>query len=198
VEWRSSVVEPTIGRRRKEAPWGEGRRCDFFWWNGPGIDVPIVPQTIALSLVAPDWFFVEFADGATQFVLPQSWHDALNKHTALSVRKPGPTMVTSFSPISPASPLSPQPSHGLFSSPNPSPVFGHLPSTPGPSGPTYAGSPQFVPQPTYNITNVYNNVQQQQQPAPQENGTVQLLDGALKVAGALLPMLNGNGTDYYS
>ncbi|KAH9174736.1 hypothetical protein EDB89DRAFT_465841 [Lactarius sanguifluus] len=41
-------------------------------------------KTVALSLVAPDWFFVEFADGATQFVLPPSWHTTLNKHTALS------------------------------------------------------------------------------------------------------------------
>ncbi len=62
----------------------------------------------------------------------------------------------------------------------------------------YTGLPQFVPQPTYNITHVYNNVQQQQQPAPQENGTVQLLGGALKVAGALLPIFTGTGIGFGS
>ncbi|KAI9458917.1 hypothetical protein BJY52DRAFT_1267932 [Lactarius psammicola] len=120
-------------------------------------------KTVALSLVAPDWFFVEFADGATQFVLPPSWHTALNKHTALSVRRPGPTMVTAPPPHRPA-----------------------------PFVPMYTTPPQFTPQPTYNVTHVYNNVQQQ--PAPQENGTVQLLGGALKVAGALLPIFTGLGS----
>ncbi|KAI9444225.1 hypothetical protein H4582DRAFT_1920219 [Lactarius indigo] len=162
-------------------------------------------KTVALSLVAPDWFFIEFADGATQFVLPPSWHTALNKHTALSVRTPGPTMVTAFNRPSPSASRPPPPprpsppgSHGSFSplnSPSPGPVSGPSPYTPHQYVPMYAGPPQFVPQPpphpTYHITNVYNNMQQPQKPPAQENGTVQLLGGALKVAGALLPIFTG-------
>ncbi|KAH9057913.1 hypothetical protein EDB83DRAFT_1033992 [Lactarius deliciosus] len=174
-------------------------------------------KTVALSLVAPDWFFVEFADGATQFMLPPSWHTTLNKHTALSVRKPGPTMVSAFNLPTPSAPRPPLPprtsphgSHGSFSplnSPNPSlgPGPGPPPYTPHQYVPMYASPPQFTPQPpqqpTYHITNVYNNMQQQQQPPAQENGTVQLLGGALKVAGALLPMFTGGiglGTGYGS
>ena len=66
--------------------------------------------------------------------------------------------------------------------------------------------PQFVPpppqpQPTYNVTNVYNTIQQPENPASHGNGTVQLLGGALKVAGALLPLFTGgnnggNGTGF--
>jgi hypothetical protein len=180
-----------------------------------GVDAPIVPQTASLSLISADWFFVEFADGATQFVLPPQWHGALNKYISLSVRQQGPTMVTSFSSTPSASrpSLSPRPSlygsHGSFSplnSPNLHPVFGHTPYTPNPYVPMYTGSPQFVqppplPQPTYNVTNVYNTIQRPEQPASHGNGTVQLLGGALKVAGALLPLFTGgnnggNGTGF--
>jgi hypothetical protein len=93
-------------------------------------------------------------------------------------------------------------SHGSFSplnSPNPYPVFGHTPYTPNPYVPMYTGLPQFM-QPTYNVTNVYNTIQQQEKPASHGNGTVQLLGGALKVAGALLPLFiggnNGGGTSF--
>ncbi|KAH9039533.1 hypothetical protein EDB85DRAFT_1928658 [Lactarius pseudohatsudake] len=160
-------------------------------------------KTVELSLVAPDWFFIEFADGATQFVLPP---------TCVSQ---GPTMVSAFNRPTPSAPHPPLPprtsshgSHGSFSplnSPNPSlgPVPGPPPYTPHQYVPMYAGPPQFAPQPppqfapqppsqpTYHITNVYNNMQQQQQPPAQENSTFQLLGGALKVAGAVLPMLTG-------
>lgn len=153
-------------------------------------------KTVSLSLVAADWFFIEFADGATQFVLPQDWHGALDKHTALSMRRQGPTMVTSFNstPSASRSPVSPL--YGTHGSINPltSPyfdgLFGNTTSTPNPFMPTYT-YPQFGPQSSYNFTNVFNNMQQPQQPASQNDTTFQLLGGALKVAAAVLPMFTG-------
>lgn len=190
-------------------------------------------KTVSLSLVAADWFFVEFADGATQFVMPPQWHATINKHTSLSVRRPGPTMVTSFaSSPSPTvsgfrsiSSPSPQTSrHGSLSSfsplspHTPSPVLGYqpyqvqtayqapapqtyqAPYTPNPYVQSFAGMQQFVPQPPplqqqyqpVNVTNVYNTIQEPQKPSNNSSGTVQLLGGALKVAGALLPLFTGN------
>jgi len=175
-------------------------------------------KTVSLSLVAADWFFVEFADRTTQFVMPAQWHATINKHTSLSVRKPGPTMVTSFASTPSSTPsvshFAPSPhssqfgSHASFSPlgpHSPHPALGHPPyqahtpyqthttHTPNPYVQTYAGMPQFVPQPPpppqqqqVHITNVYNTIQQPQQPSNESSGTVQLLGGALKVAVALL------------
>ncbi len=154
-------------------------------------DVPIDRQTVSLSLVAAEWFFVEFADGATEFVLPPNWHGTLNKHTALSVRKQGPTMVTSFNTAQGS--FNP---HHIIPHSVPAPAYGRTPYRPHPHVPMYTGMPQFVPQPqpTYNITNVYNNMQQPQQPSSQGSGTVQLLGGALKVAASVLPVLMGGSS----
>lgn len=211
--------------------------------------MPIVLQTVSLSLVAADWFFVEFADGATQFVMPPQWHPTINKHASLGVRKPGPTMVTSFASTPSSTPsvsrAAPLPhasrfgSHGSLSpiSPHsPGPVLGHTPHqaqtsyqtqttyqpqtpyqtqipyqaqptyTPNPYVQPYAGVPQFVPQPPppplqqqqqqVHVTNVYNTIQQQpQKPANGTSGTVQLLGGALKVAGAVLPLIIGGNNN---
>jgi hypothetical protein len=63
--------------------------------------------------------------------------------------------------------------------------------------PTFTGMPQ---QPVYNITNVYvpQQQQQQQQDEPSAlqnyNGMFTLLDGALKIAGAVLELANDAGT----
>ena len=258
VEGCSSNVEQAIGRRREEWAWGEGKALQLFvGCSGPGIDAPIVlPQAVSLSLVAADWFFVEFVDGATQFVLPPQWHGAVNKYTAQNVRKQVPTMVTSFASTPSPSHSTPSPhtsrlgSHSSFSplnspnpasvfhtpnprpvfhtpnpapvyntpnpapfyntpnpapvynTPNPGPVYGHAPYTPNPYVQPYASVPQFVPQPppppppqqhqqAVHVTNVYNTIQQPEKPSHNSSGTVQLLGGALKVAGALLPLFTG-------
>lgn len=215
----------------------------------------VVPQTVSLSLVAADWFFVEFADGATQFVLPQQWHVAVNKYTNQNLRKQMPSMVTSFASSPSTSHSTPSPhsarfgSHSSFSplnshnpasvfhtpnpapvfhtpnpvpvyntpnptpvynTPNPIPVYGNTPYTPNPYVQPYASVPQFVPQPpppqqqqAVQVTNVYNTYQQPEKPSHNSSGTVQLLGGALKVAGALLPLFtggnnnNGNGGGFF-
>ena len=225
----------------------------FFGGVELGVNVPIVFQTVLLSLIAADWFFVEFADGATQFVMPPQWHPTVNKHASLGVaRKPGPTVVTSFastpsstpslSRAAPSAHPSRFKSHGLFGPHNHSPVHGHhtphqaqtsyqtqttyqtqtsyqaptpyqtqIPYqaqptyTPNPYVQTYPGVPQFVPQPPpplqqqqqpVHVTNVYNTVQQQpEKPSHGSSGTVQLLGGALKVAGAILPLFIGNNNN---
>ena len=260
VWWKG--VPPTLNKLLDDAEkCGRGvkvKHCNFLLGcSGPEIDAPIVlPQAVSLSLVAADWFFVEFVDGATQFVLPPQWHGAVNKYTAQNVRKQVPTMVTSFASTPSPSHSTPSPhtsrfgSHSSFSplnspnpasvfhtpnprpvfhtpnpapvyntpnpapfyntpnpapvynTPNPGPVYGHAPYTPNPYVQPYATVPQFVPQPppppppqqhqqAVHVTNVYNTIQQPEKPSHNSSGTVQLLGGALKVAGALLPLFTG-------
>ncbi|KAI0252135.1 hypothetical protein BJV78DRAFT_1281912 [Lactifluus subvellereus] len=229
------------------------------WWNGvPELLNRLLEDaekrgrrivTVALSLISASWFFIEFADGATKFILPPDWHDSVNGYAALAARNKGPKITTSYNPrpipspspspsphspwpgqpgsFSPISPYGPSSGYIPFASnPCPAPVFPGAPppmfaSPPplafagppppafaGPPPPAFAGPPPPAfaghlppafaspPHPTYNITNVYNMASQQQ---PQAAATsqnddlkVQLLGGALKVAGALLvPMLTG-------
>ena len=119
----------------------------------------LVIQTASLSLISAEWFFVEFADGATQYVLPPQWHGDINKHTSLSIRKQsGPTMVTSFNstPSVPRPPPSPQPPpygshHGSFGF-NSTPSVPRSPPSPHPSmygspGPFSPLSPHIPPSP---------------------------------------------------
>jgi hypothetical protein len=285
VWWKG--VPPALNRLLTDAE--QKRRgvqvivATFFCEVEPGVDAPIVPQTVSLSLVAADWFFIEFADGATQFVLPPQWHGTINKHASLSVHKPGPTVVTSFASTpsstpsatrsAPSSHASRFGSHSMspLSPHNPSPVHGHTPHlghtpnqahtpyhayaphqaqappqahtpyhvhispqahtphqthmpyqahtsyqtqtpyTPNPYAQTYAGVPQFVPQPpppqqqqqqqpqqqyqpAVHVTNVYNTFQEPQKPSNNSSGTVQLIGGALKVAAAVLPTLLGTNS----
>jgi len=229
----------------KGVPSSLDRLLDDAEQKGRGV------ESVSLSLVAADWFFVEFADGATQFVLPQQWHGAINKHTSLNVRKQVtslnvqnlvPTMVTSFN-STPSARATPSPHHSHFgshssfspinSSPNPAPVYGHTPYSPNPYVTPYAAVPQFVPSPPQfvpqqppqfvpqqpqfvpqqpqfvpqqpqftpqlpqqpiHVTNVYNTVAQPEKPT-NGNGTVQLLGGALKVAGALIPLFTGGNNN---
>jgi hypothetical protein len=62
-----------------------------------------------------------------------------------------------------------------------------------PQQPQFA--PQLSPQGTVHVTNVYNTVQQPEKPSHGHNGTVQLLGGALKVAGALIPLFTGGNNN---
>ncbi|KAI0305246.1 hypothetical protein B0F90DRAFT_1815493 [Multifurca ochricompacta] len=158
--------------------------------------------TVSLSLIAPTWFFIEFADGATEFSLPRDWHEPVNRHTALSARSRGPTMVTAYNNSIPlSSPLSPLSSyHGSFSPSSlyyPNLGYNSFAANPYLSS-VFAAPP---PQPMYNFTNVYNSVPQTQPMANQQNNgndnVIQLLGGALKVAGAVLPMFTGGaGTGF--
>ncbi|KAF8258389.1 hypothetical protein EI94DRAFT_1815433 [Lactarius quietus] len=187
-----------------------------IWWHGvhPSLNQLLEEaeqsgrgvKTVSLSLVVADWFFIEFADGLTKFVLPPQWHGTINKHTSVH----GPSMVTSTNPTPSVSRSTPSlhcSQFGLHSSF--SPLNSPHPPNPYAPPPPYVGmeqfaQPQSVPQqqsvpqvplplqqqPAVHITNVYNNFQQPQK----KSGTVSLLGGALKVAGALIPLLASGGT----
>ncbi|KAI0289442.1 hypothetical protein BC826DRAFT_970957 [Russula brevipes] len=78
-----------------------------MWWSGiPG---PLsrlledagrkkrVVTTVSLSLVADTWYFIEFADGGTRFVLPPDWHDSINRHTDDAEEKTSDNLASSSS-----------------------------------------------------------------------------------------------------
>ena len=56
-------------------------------------------------------------------------------------------------------------------------------------------TPQISPQGVSYVTNVYNTVPQPEKPSNGHGNTVQLLGGALKVAGALIPLFTGNNNN---
>jgi hypothetical protein len=217
VVWRPRITEPTINRGGGEGPCSRGKHHGFCWTERVFVDSPVLSQTVALSLISPSWYFVEFADGATNYTLPPDWHDSVNGYTALAARNKGPKISTSYrtmpshSPSPSPSPHSPWPGqYGLFSSvspdgssagytpyasnPYPAPMFTSPPQPvyPSPPPPMFTGTPM----PIYNITNIYNQ-QPQTLASEQKNNDdmVQLLGGVLKVAGAVLvPMLTGTGS----
>ena len=170
-------------------------------------------KTVTLSLMSSSWYFVEFEDGATDFSLPQGWHNSINSYTAqaLRARTHIPRMATSYNPgMPPRAHTFPQyaPHHAQpaqFGSFNPATLYGGG-ANPGPTPfvpnpyltSAFTGMPQ---QPVYNITNVYNMQQQQQEQHHQSslqkyNGMFTLLGGALKLAGAVLgpELSNSAGT----
>lgn len=94
----------------------------------------MIRQTVSLSLISPSWYFVEFADGVTAYVLPQDWHAVIDKITTRAMGHTGPKVLSSsnsatsplplghspvdaqygaFSPIG-AHDLNARPSHGPF------------------------------------------------------------------------------------
>ena len=154
-------------------------------------------QTVSLSLISDSWYFLEFTDGATDFSLPQAWHESLNKFTALAVRNQGPRMSTSYH--SAASPLHPS-QRAQFGSFNPVGQYGranppyHTPFVANPYlASAFTGMP---PQqaPVYNTTHIDNNLTPQEHRSRLEdyNGMFELLGGALKLAGAVLVMGSGD------
>jgi hypothetical protein len=176
--------------------------CCSFWLN--------LPKTVSLSLISSSWYFVEFEDGATDFSLPQGWHNSINNYTAQALRVRGhvPRMTTSYNTGVPARAQT-YPQYSQFGSFTPTTSYGGGVSpgpTPFTSNPYFASALPGVPQqpvpqqPVYNITNVYNVPQQQQQQQQHEPSTLQkyngmftLLGGALKLAGAVLgPDLSNN------
>ncbi|KAI9454361.1 hypothetical protein F5148DRAFT_1151740 [Russula earlei] len=191
-----------------------------IWWNGVHQSLHnlldeaertgLAIVTVSLSLISTSYYFIEFADGTTNFLLPPRWHDMINRYTAKVLRSRGPRMTTSFN--TPRSPSSLPTHYGSF---NGVPRYGGidagnnnfapspcLPCTPFASNPYLASA--FAPPPpqsVYNINYVYNN------PAPQSsrksslqnyNGVFTFLGGALKLAGAVLgPGLGlGMGTGF--
>jgi hypothetical protein len=73
-------------------------------------------QTVSLSPVSHNWYFVEFADGITEYVLPRDWHASINKHTSRAMSNTGPKMLTSSnSRTSPSTHIPQQAEYGSFS-----------------------------------------------------------------------------------
>jgi hypothetical protein len=146
---------------------------------------------VTLSLVSDSWYFVEFADGSTNFILPPGWHDTVNNVTTMSRRAQAPKMYTSHNLAPPPSYHSPQPVRFGTSPLNrsqgsPDPSYIPLPPSPYHS-PIYAHP---SPQPIF-INNVYN---MPPAPAPRKHksgiekyeGVIQAVGCALKIAAVLL------------
>jgi hypothetical protein len=165
---------------------------------------------VSLSLISSSWYFIEFADGVTEFFLPPLWHDSINKFTAQAVRSQAPRMTTSYNRGSSRAP-SPLPRasrqhEGSFGSFNPAdlhrrrnPSYAPVVVNPYPA-PVITGMPP-QPAPVYNITNMYNNPipqPQSQQPLTLQdyNGSHTLPGGLLKIVGTALnptPTVPGTG-----
>ncbi|KAI0271025.1 hypothetical protein BGY98DRAFT_1189758 [Russula aff. rugulosa BPL654] len=149
---------------------------------------------VSLSLASPSWYFVQFADGATDFSLPSDWHQSINIYTAQAVQNNSRPfrMTTAYNHETPFrsqtfpqyTPQPPQGQTGSFSPGGLIPSYGGGPNPgyklpfqsnpyPPPAYPAMPVMPQLpvMPQqPVYNVTNVYNTVseqlQQQGQPSP--------------------------------
>ncbi|KAH9958032.1 hypothetical protein BC827DRAFT_622636 [Russula dissimulans] len=168
--------------------------------------------TVSLSLISPTWYFVEFADGATEFFLPPAWHETVNKFSAQAMRAKaraaasptaGPRMATAFNVPRSRSPLPPQtgsfnPYGGAPPRYNPyaqvNPYYGFTPFASNPYLASVFAPPPAQPQ-VVNITHVYNQMQQPEKKSSLQNynGLFTLLGGALKLAGTVLGPGMGTG-----
>jgi len=63
-----------------------------------------VVASVSLSLISPSWYFVEFADGATKYDLPQEWHASIDKYVNRATRNVGPKRLAP-SPVQNSAPL---------------------------------------------------------------------------------------------
>lgn len=100
---------------------------------------------MSLSLISPSWYFVEFADGATKYALPQEWHASIDKHVNRATRNVGPKRLTP-SPVQNPAPLAQSadsepfnPGSGQVSHSGPAPVELNQHSAP-----VSSGSPQIT------------------------------------------------------
>jgi hypothetical protein len=157
-------------------------------------------KAVSLSLISASWYFIEFADGATEFSLPPTWHSSINSFTTQASRVSAPMMTTSYNSGALSHSQS-YPQHAQFGSISPVDSYdgsanpGYTPYASDPYiASTFTGVPQ---QPVYNITNVYNSPMPQQQQQHETstlkkyNGTLTLVGGALKLAGAVLSAHTG-------
>jgi hypothetical protein len=167
---------------------------------------------VSLSLISPTWYFVEFADGTTEFFLPPAWHETVNKFSAQAMRAKaraaasptaGPRMATAFNVPRSRSPLPPQtgsfnPYGGAPPRYNPyaqvNPYYGFTPFASNPYLASVFAPPPAQPQ-VVNITHVYNQMQQPEKKSSLQNynGLFTLLGGALKLAGTVLGPGMGTG-----
>ncbi|KAI0287122.1 hypothetical protein BC826DRAFT_73774 [Russula brevipes] len=112
IIWRSGVPEP-LNRLLADA-----------MVKGRGV------ASVSLSLISDSWYFVEFADGSTNFVLPLGWHDTVNNVATTSTPAQGPKMYTSYNN------LAPPPSYysPIYAHPSPQPIIVnnvyHMPPAP--------------------------------------------------------------------
>ncbi|KAI0287123.1 hypothetical protein BC826DRAFT_1108695 [Russula brevipes] len=175
----------------------------IIWWSGVPeplsrllADAMVEGRGVAsvtLSLVSDSWYFVKFADGSTNFVLPPGWHNTVNNFTTMSWRAQGPKMNTSYNLAPPPSYHSPQPVRFGTSplvrsqgSPNPS----CIPLPPSPYHSPFCAHPS--PQPII-INNVYH-MPPPPPPPPREHrsgiekyeGVIRGIGCALKIAAVLL------------
>ena len=149
-------------------------------------------KAVSLSLISASWYFIEFADGATEFSLPPTWHSSINSFTTQGSRVNAPRMTTSYN----SGALSHSQSYTQHAqSGSISPVNSYDGSASDPYiALAFTGVPQ---QPVYNITNVYNSPMPQQQQQHENsilkkyNGTFTVVGGALKLAGAVLAAHTG-------
>jgi hypothetical protein len=145
-------------------------------------------QTVSLSLISDSWYFIEFADGATQFCLPPAWHESVNNFTELAMRSRGPKKSTSYNATpSPLHRSPPQP--GQFEPFNPGNPFVANPHL----MPALTGIPQQQA-PVYPIINVNSNpIPQPRKASGMEkyNGVFKFLGGALTLAGTVLNVSSG-------
>ncbi len=175
-------------------------------------------KTVSLSLVSPSWFFVQFADGGTQFFLPPDWHQSVNRYSAQAANASrGPKMATSYSHGAPSraqtypkyAPHLAQAQPGSYNPGGPVPSYGGVPN---PGYKSFQASPYLssaftgMPQQPVHVPQVYNPILQQPQQQPQQstmstlqkyNGMFTLLGGALKLAGTVLgPTLQSDWSSF--
>ena len=196
--WCACTVTPNIGRCPEEGAT-RGSECQTLSFTeleliGRSADSIIQSsKTVSLSLASPSWYFVQFADGATDFSLPSDWHQSINIYSAQAVQNNSRPfrMTTAYNHETPFrsqtfpqyTPQPPQGQTGSFSPGGLIPSYGGglnpgykppfqsnpypPPAYPGmpamPQQPMMPQLPAMPQQPVYNVTNVYNTVSEQLQ-----------------------------------
>jgi hypothetical protein len=135
---------------------------------------------VSLSLISDSWYFIEFADGATQFFLPPAWHESVNGFTDIAMRGRSLRISTSYnatpSPLHRAPPPSSQVEsfHPEYTPFVPNPLL----------MPAFTGVPQQQ-MPVYHVINMNNNPM----PQPQKTSRVEKCDNVVKLVGSALTVV---------